>query len=124
MWSWLRSALPDFVWGAGPEGIDFHEVFLDRVVRVPEIQQQRELVTALGWPWRDLVFFEDGSLPGDDTSMRFRWSADPDNPQLLFLLGVQLWFDGNRDEARPLFAKAARLATDPATAEAFGKIRE
>jgi tetratricopeptide (TPR) repeat protein len=34
----------------------------------------------------------------------------PDDPVLLFLYAYTLWFDGRRDEARPLFRKAAEAA--------------
>jgi hypothetical protein len=53
--------------------------------------------------------------------LRNALAAGPDDPRLLFLLGVQLWFDGRRDEAKPLFEKAAMLAIDPAPAQAFLK---
>jgi hypothetical protein len=39
-------------------------------------------------------------------------AAHPDDPVLLFLQGVVLWFDGRRDEARPLFEKAAPRVPD------------
>jgi hypothetical protein len=54
-------------------------------------------------------------------NLRGSLAADPDNPCLLFLLGVELWFDAKQDEARLLFEKAVRLAKDPAAAEAFLK---
>jgi Tetratricopeptide repeat len=47
-------------------------------------------------------------------NLRAALDAAPDDLRLLFLLGVELWFDDKRDEARPLFQKAARLARDPA----------
>jgi hypothetical protein len=47
-------------------------------------------------------------------NLRAALDASPDDPRLLFLLGVELWFDGKRDEAKPLLDKAARLARDPA----------
>jgi tetratricopeptide (TPR) repeat protein len=43
----------------------------------------------------------------------------PDDPRLLFLLGVELWFDDRRAEAGPLFQKAARFARDPTPILAF-----
>lgn len=51
--------------------------------------------------------------------LRDALAADPNDPRLSFLLGVELWFDDKRDEARGLFANAARLAKDPGPAEAF-----
>lgn len=47
-------------------------------------------------------------------NLRTAIEAAPDDPRLLFLLGVELWFDGKQDEARPLLHKAARFARDPA----------
>jgi tetratricopeptide (TPR) repeat protein len=37
----------------------------------------------------------------------------PDDPVLVFLYAYQLWFDGRRDEAVPLFRRAAGLVADP-----------
>ncbi len=37
----------------------------------------------------------------------------PGDPDLLFLDAYALWFDGRRDEARPLFLKALPGAADP-----------
>jgi hypothetical protein len=42
--------------------------------------------------------------------------ADPD---LLFLLGYELWFDGKQDEARPFLLKARPGAADPAAIDRF-----
>lgn len=42
----------------------------------------------------------------------------PDDAGLLFLLGHELWFDGKREEAKPLVLKARKLGKSPA--EAFG----
>jgi Flp pilus assembly protein TadD len=39
-------------------------------------------------------------------------TAHPDDPVLLFLQGVTLWFDGRQDDARPLFEKAAPRVPD------------
>jgi tetratricopeptide (TPR) repeat protein len=54
-------------------------------------------------------------------NLRNSLAADPNDPCLLFLLGVELWFDGKRDEARALLERAAQLAKDPAPAQAFLK---
>jgi hypothetical protein len=43
-----------------------------------------------------------------DTQARFG-----EDPVLLFLLGYELWFDDRREEARPLFIRAAAKAADP-----------
>ena len=53
--------------------------------------------------------------------LRTALEADRNDPRLLFLLGVELWFDGRRDEATPLFERAAKRADEPALAEAFLK---
>jgi hypothetical protein len=52
-------------------------------------------------------------------ALRHAVAAFPDDAGLLFLLGHQLWFDGKRDEARPLFQKAAALGKGQTPAEAF-----
>jgi len=39
-------------------------------------------------------------------------AAHPDDPVLLFLQGVALWFDGRQDDARQLFEKAAPRVPD------------
>jgi tetratricopeptide (TPR) repeat protein len=38
---------------------------------------------------------------------------DMDNPDLLFLLGYELFFSGDRAQARPFFERAAQLTGDP-----------
>jgi hypothetical protein len=43
----------------------------------------------------------------------------PDDPVLLFLTGYQLWFNGQRDEARPLLRRALPLLPNPAALERF-----
>jgi tetratricopeptide (TPR) repeat protein len=43
----------------------------------------------------------------------------PDDPVLLFLYAYQLWFDGWRNEALPLFQRAAAVATDKTAIERF-----
>jgi hypothetical protein len=40
-------------------------------------------------------------------------TATPDDPVILFLTAYQLWFDGRREEARPLFERAAPVLPDP-----------
>lgn len=63
--------------------------------------------------WRKPAVFDDHLL-----ALRQAVEAFPDDPGLLFLLGHELWFDGKRDEARPLILKARKLGKSPA--EAFG----
>ena len=43
----------------------------------------------------------------------------PADPDLLFLYGYALWFDGRKDDARPLFQKALPFAADPAMVHRF-----
>jgi hypothetical protein len=43
----------------------------------------------------------------------------PDDPVLLFLYAYQLWFDGRRNEALPLFQRAAAVAADKTAFERF-----
>jgi hypothetical protein len=45
----------------------------------------------------------------------------PDDPDLLFLLGYELWFDGQRAKARTLFEKAKKNGADPAYIDPFLK---
>lgn len=44
---------------------------------------------------------------------------NPDDPVLLFLLAYQLWFDGQKEEARVLFRQAAARAVDPSFIDLF-----
>jgi hypothetical protein len=43
----------------------------------------------------------------------------PDDPVLLFLTGYELWFNGQREEARPLLKRALPLLPNPAAFERF-----
>ena len=43
----------------------------------------------------------------------------PDDPVLLFLSAYQLWFDGRKEEARPLFQRARPLTPDPRFIDQF-----
>jgi len=47
--------------------------------------------------------------------------VDPNNADLLFLLGVHLYFDGARDRAMPFFQRAAQMAQDKTHLEPFLK---
>jgi tetratricopeptide (TPR) repeat protein len=46
-------------------------------------------------------------------------ARNPDDPFLTFLYAYQLWFDGQRDEARLLFQQAKTLTSDPSFIERF-----
>lgn len=52
-------------------------------------------------------------------NLRDALAADLDDPRLLFLLGVQLWFDGKQEAAKPLLERAAKTAKDPTAIRAF-----
>jgi Flp pilus assembly protein TadD len=53
--------------------------------------------------------------------LRVAVAANPNDYRLLFLLGVEFWFDGQKEAARPFLEPAARLAPNPAPIEAFLK---
>ena len=55
--------------------------------------------------------------------LRAALERHPGDAVLLFLYAYQLWFDGRKDEARPLFQKAAALMPDKSAAELFLKAR-
>jgi hypothetical protein len=84
--SWLKLLLPQLRWGAGPKGIPFHTYFLDRVIRVPAVQREREFVTE---PWERVgPFFEEGRFPGlPDT---YAWSIDIKPKPLAMLEGFTM----------------------------------
>jgi tetratricopeptide (TPR) repeat protein len=46
---------------------------------------------------------------------------EPDNPELLFLLGVELYFDGQPERARKFFVRAGELGEGRAHLEGFFK---
>lgn len=46
-------------------------------------------------------------------------SADPNNADLVFLLGVQMYFAGERDRSQLFFRRAKELAVDPAPIDLF-----
>jgi hypothetical protein len=50
-------------------------------------------------------------------------SRHPDDPVLLFLYAYELWFDGRREEAVPLFERAAPLVPDRSAIERFLQAR-
>jgi len=68
---------------------------------------------------RDLYGNNIGLFDNHLQALRQALEAFPDDAGLLFLLGYELWFDGKKDEARRMFDKAARRATDPTLIEAF-----
>jgi hypothetical protein len=47
--------------------------------------------------------------------------ANPKSETILFLLGYQLWFDGQQKRAQPVFQQARPLANDPAYIDQFLK---
>jgi hypothetical protein len=59
-------------------------------------------------------FFRNHILTLQDTLARY-----PEDWVLLFLLGYEMWFDGRRDEALPLFRRAAVTAPDKQAIERF-----
>ena len=66
-------------------------------------------------PFRPLELY--GPHPADYTdqlqALRDALDRRPGDPDLLFLDAYALWFDGRKDEARPLFQKALPGAADP-----------
>ena len=92
----------------------------------------REAVAAIGagmalradWPEarfvsRDLFWKKPEQFEDHLKALREAVAAFPNDAELAFLLGHQLWFDGKPDEARPLFQKAVALAKGRTPAEAF-----
>jgi len=47
----------------------------------------------------------------------------PEDPLLPFLYAYHLWFDDRRDDARPIFARAKVVASDPIFSEPFLRIK-
>ncbi|MCE9533983.1 MAG: tetratricopeptide repeat protein [Planctomycetes bacterium] len=68
---------------------------------------------------RDLYDQNPAAFDAHIGNLRAALARDADDYRLLFLLGVQLWFDGRRAEAEPLIQNAAKRAKDPAPIEAF-----
>ncbi len=85
---------------------------------------QRGLKLQPDWPQSnfDLVALYDENVEAFITS-RERLAAaaadDPQNADLLFLIGVQLHFSGERERARLFFRRAAALTDDDAHLDAF-----
>src|SRR5262249_17916042 len=59
---------------------------------------------------RDLYWKKPEAFDDHLKALRQAVAAYPDDPELNFLLGHQLWFDGKKDEARKLILKARDLA--------------
>jgi Tetratricopeptide repeat len=64
------------------------------------------------WPsvsFRPVTLYGDNvtDLPEHLQALEDALGRQPDDPALLFLFAYELWFDGRRDEARPLFERAA-----------------
>jgi hypothetical protein len=70
---------------------------------------------------RELYGNNAGAYAAHLDNLRAALAANPDDPRLQFLLGVHLWFDGQKVAARPLFEQAAKLAKDPKPIERFWK---
>jgi tetratricopeptide (TPR) repeat protein len=64
--------------------------------------------------WKSPELFDDHLK-----ALRQAVEAFPNDPDLMFLLAHQLWFDGKPDEARPLFRKAAALTKGESPAAKF-----
>jgi hypothetical protein len=68
---------------------------------------------------RDLYWKKPEMFDDHLAALRQAVAAFPDDPNLVFLFAHQLWFDGKRDEARPLFQKAEAVGKGQTPAEAF-----
>jgi hypothetical protein len=76
------------------------------------------------WPsaqFRPVGLYGDNvtDLPEHLQALEDALARHPDDPTLLFLTAYELWFDGRRDEARPLFERAAAVAPDRGFSERF-----
>ena len=60
-----------------------------------------------------------GEYPEHMTALQETLRRHPDDPVLLFLLAYQLWFDGRRDEATPLFRRALPRSGDREAIDRF-----
>ncbi len=72
-------------------------------------------------PFRPVTLYGDNvtDLPEHLQALEDALTRHTDDPALLFLTAYVLWFDGRRDEARPLFERAAAVAADPSFGERF-----
>jgi hypothetical protein len=72
-------------------------------------------------PFRPVTLYGDNvtDLPEHLLALQDALARHPDDPALLFLTAYELWFDGRRDEARPLFERAAAVAPDRGFSERF-----
>jgi hypothetical protein len=85
---------------------------------------QRGLVLDPNWPnqiFRPLELY--GANVADYSDHLFMLEtilkAQPNDADLLFLMGYQRWFDGRKDEARTLFLQALRQGAKPAGIQPF-----
>jgi hypothetical protein len=80
-----------------------------------------------GWPQAPfrprLQLYKDREADLDTHLKRLETVLDknPEQPVFLFLLGYELWFDGRRAEALPLFQRARGAAPDPTFIDEFLK---
>jgi hypothetical protein len=72
-------------------------------------------------PFRPVTLYGDNvtDLPEHLLALQDALARHPDDPTLLFLTAYELWFDGRREEARPLFERAAAVAPDRRFSERF-----
>jgi Tetratricopeptide repeat len=68
---------------------------------------------------RDLYWKKPALFDEHLAALRQAATAFPDDPVLQFLLGHQLWFDGQPEEARPFILKARALGKEQTPAEGF-----
>jgi tetratricopeptide (TPR) repeat protein len=112
--------------GADPKNAEAHLLLGQALFALGKYREavreiQAGLVLNPGWakmPFRPLDLY--GPNVADYAEQMFALdtavTAQPNDADLLFLLGYQRWFDGRRDEAGRLFQKANRLQpNNPAT---------
>jgi|SoiMethySBSTD1v2_1073268.scaffolds.fasta_scaffold272265_2 hypothetical protein len=68
---------------------------------------------------RDMYWKKPAAFDDHLNALRHAVTAYPDDPDLLFLLGHQLWFDGKRDEAKAYILKARAIGKGQTPANAF-----
>jgi hypothetical protein len=68
---------------------------------------------------RDLYWKKPAVFDDQLAALRQAATAFPDDPDLLFLLGHQLWFDGQHDEAKGFIQKARTAGKGQTPASAF-----
>jgi hypothetical protein len=72
-------------------------------------------------PFRPVTLYGDNvtDLPEHLSALEDALARHPDDAALLFLSAYELWLDGRRDAARPLFERAAAVAPDRSYSERF-----